>query len=196
VMSFASSFDADQWRLQPAVGLLSRHFWAANMIHDLMLPVTDTAGDGTRSRPQWPWPPRLGAPLVSRSTSPCRCRAPLASHRTSCWTRCRFNSVPMRSGRQRSFAPVLKEAVSWEVRVDGNRSLDPQSMAFQARYADLSVIAAPTGADDGAVARRSSAPCCSNRAAGACRPAHHPAEFPLRHVVVAWNPRADGCALR
>jgi nucleotide-binding universal stress UspA family protein len=66
-------------------------------------------------------------------------------------------------------------------------------VAFQARYADLSVMTAPKqGADDGAIARTFfSALLFESGRPVLVVPTHHPAEVPLRHVVIAWKPTRE-----
>lgn len=87
-----------------------------------------------------------------------------------------------------------KESISWEVRVDEPRLIDPpRRMAFQARYADLSVMTAPKqGADDAAVVQAYfSALLFESGRPVLVVPPHHPMEVPLRHVVVAWKPARE-----
>jgi len=84
-----------------------------------------------------------------------------------------------------------KESISWEVRVDEARLVEPaRAMALQARYADLAVMTAPTpGADDAALfGLFFSALLFESGRPVLVIPPHHTAEFPLRHVMVAWEP--------
>lgn len=91
-------------------------------------------------------------------------------------------------------ARFARETFSWDVRVDEGRGTDPaRAMAFEARYSDLVIVAAPAqGADDGAIARSFFTALLfeSGRPVLAV-PAHHPVELPLRHVVVAWKPTRE-----
>jgi nucleotide-binding universal stress UspA family protein len=87
-----------------------------------------------------------------------------------------------------------KESISWEIRIDDARFTDPpRAMARQSHYADLAVMTAPQrGAADGALVRAffNSMLFESGRPVLAV-PTNHPAEVPIRHVVVAWKPTRE-----
>lgn len=167
------------------------------MIHDLMLPVTDTAGDQNAIAAALALAATFEAHLsvVQPVNIPMPVPGPFGITPNvmldEMQAQLRADAVA-KAAKLR--ARLEKESVSWEVRVDESRFFDPpRAMAHQARYADLAVMAAPKQeAADAAVARAFFGTMLfeSGRPVLVI-PAHHPAEFPLRHVVVAWKPTRE-----
>ncbi|QSX77769.1 hypothetical protein [Agrilutibacter solisilvae] len=86
---------------------------------------------------------------------------------------------------------LAKETVSWDVRVDDAMFAEaPRSMARQARYADLAILAAPDEAADEAPISRAffSAMLFESGRPVLAVPPRQTHEGPLRHAVVAWKP--------
>jgi nucleotide-binding universal stress UspA family protein len=167
------------------------------MIHDLMLPVTDTAGDENAIAAAVALAGTSGAHLSV--VQPVNVSMPvpgpfgITPNAMLDEMQAQLRADAMEKAKKLR-ARLEKEGVSWEVRVDESRFFDPpRAMARQARYADLGVMAAPRqGAGDGAVARAFfSAMLFESGRPVLVVPAHHPAEFPLRHVVVAWKPTRE-----
>jgi len=167
------------------------------MIQDLMLPITGTAGDESALSAAVALASAFGAHLsvVQPVNLPMPIPGPWGITpdlvQSEMYAQLRAEADE-RATKLRS--RLDKEGISWEVRVDEARFTEPpRAMARQARYADLSVMAAPKqGADDGGVARAffSSMLFESGRPVLAI-PAHHPAKLPFRHVVVAWKPTRE-----
>lgn len=167
------------------------------MIQDLMLPVTGTTGDENAMSAAMAMASVFGAHLVV--VQPVDLPLPMAGP----WGITPDAMLEEVHGQLRAEAAAKaatlrerldREGISWEVRVDEARFTEPpRAMARQARYADLAVVAAPRqGADDGAVARAFfSAMLFESGRPVLVVPAHHPAELPFRHVVVAWKPARE-----
>lgn len=167
------------------------------MIHDLMLPITDTAGD----------PNAVSAAIALAATYGAHLSVvqpvglPLPG--TGPWgvtPDFMQNEIyeELRAGAEEKATKLRTrldtENISWEVRVEEALFVDPpRAVARQARYADLGVMTCPKrGADDGSVAHAffSSMLFESGRPVLTIPP-HHPIELPFRHVVVAWKPSRE-----
>lgn len=164
------------------------------MIHDLMLPITGAAGDDNAVAAAVSLAANYGAhvSVVQSIILPLSIPGPwgitpdlmLSEMYAELSAEAAKQAVRLRNR-------LDKESVSWEVRVDETKFVDPpRAMALQARYADLSVMTAPTrGADDAARVRAFfSALLFESGRPVLVIPPHYPAELPLRHVVVAWKP--------
>jgi nucleotide-binding universal stress UspA family protein len=167
------------------------------MVQDLLLPMTGTAGDGNAMT----WAIALASAQDAHLSvvQPVNLPLPIPGP----WG---ITPEAMLSGFYADFRAeadkqaaelrnrLARESISWEVRVDECRIADPpRGMAFQARYADLSVMAAPAqGADDSAVARAFfSAMLFESGRPVLVAPPRQPAQVPFRHVVIAWKPTRE-----
>lgn len=167
------------------------------MIQDLLLPVTGTAGDENAIAAAAAFASAYSAHLavVQPVDLPLPVSGPFGIapdfNLNALHAQLR-NEADAKAERLRS--RLEREAISWEVRVSDARLVDPpRAMAREARYADLTIVTAPKrGDDDGAIARAyfTSLLFESGRPVLVV-PAHHPAELPLRHVVVAWKPSRE-----
>ncbi|MFC5577929.1 hypothetical protein ACFPOA_07900 [Lysobacter niabensis] len=164
------------------------------MIHDLMLPITGTTGDDNAVTAAISLAANYGAhvSVVQSVILPLPIPGPwgitpdlmLSEMYAELRAEATKQEVSLRNR-------LDKESISWEVRVDETKFVEPPSaMALQARYADLSVMTAPArGADDAARVRTFfSALLFESGRPVLVIPPHHAAELPLRHVVVAWKP--------
>jgi len=164
------------------------------MIHDLMLPITGTAGDENAVTAAVSLAANYGAHLsvVQSILLPLPVPGPWGITPNLMLSEM-YADLNAEADKQaiRLRNRLGKESVSWEVRADETKFLDPpRAMALQARYADLSVLTAPTGSANDAARVRAffSALLFESGRPVLAIPPHHTAELPLRHVVVAWMP--------
>lgn len=168
------------------------------MIHDLMLPMTGTAGDPNALAGAVALASRLGAHLsvVETVNLPVPMPSPwgiapdpkLSQLYGELRAKGEANAAALRQQLER-------EEVSQEVRVvEAKFTEPPRTIALLARYADLSILTAPTHQNDGdaAVVRA----CFSALLFESGRPVlaippHHPLQLPMSHVVVAWQPTRE-----
>lgn len=167
------------------------------MIRDLILPITDTAGDANALsaaialadnysahlsvvQPLYPPMPVIGDWGVVQVPTPVEIQQALRAQGEAKLARLRSR--------------LEKENISWELRANESVVADPlRAMARDGRYADLIVMTAPKqGAEDASIARYwfSSLLFESGRPVLAI-PEHHPIELPVRHVVLAWKPSRE-----
>jgi nucleotide-binding universal stress UspA family protein len=167
------------------------------MIQDLLLPITDTSGDPEAVSAAIALAAAYGAHLsvVQPVSLPLPVPGPWGITPDFMQSEMYAEFRATAAAKAATLRTRLeKEGISWEVRTDETLLVEPpRAMARQARYADLSVMAAPKqGADDHVVARAffSSMLFESGRPVLVIPP-HHPVELPIRHVVVAWKPSRE-----
>lgn len=167
------------------------------MIKDLLVPITETAGDGNALSAAIALASTYGAHLSV--VQPIRLPLPIPGPwgitpdlmLSEMYADVRADGAT-KAAKLR--AQLEKENISWEVRVDEAQLVEPpRAMARQARYADLSVMTAPNPvAKDGPMARAHfSAMLFESGRPLLVVPPHHPIELPFRHVVVAWKPTRE-----
>jgi nucleotide-binding universal stress UspA family protein len=190
-------FDVDQWSRAAAMGCSTHIPRGTTMIQDLLLPITDTSGDPEAVAAAIALAATYGAHLsvVQPVSLPLPVPGPWGITpdfmQSEMYEEFRTNAEAKVAALRTRLG---KENISWEVRMDETALVEPpRAMARQARYADLSVMAAPThGADDHAIARAffSSMLFESGRPVLVVPP-QHPIELPIRHVVLAWKPSRE-----
>jgi nucleotide-binding universal stress UspA family protein len=164
------------------------------MIHDLMLPITGTTGDDNAVTAAISLAANYGAhvSVVQSVILPLPIPGPWGITPDLMLSEMYVELRAEAAKQEASLRNRLdKESISWEVRVDETKFVEPPSaMALQARYADLSVMTAPArGADDAARVRAFfSALLFESGRPVLVIPPQHAAELPQRHVVVAWKP--------
>jgi len=164
------------------------------MIHDLMLPITGAAGDDNAISAAVALAALHGAHLSV--VQPVNLPLPLPGPwgiTPDLMLNEMYAEVRAEAAKQaiRLRNRLDKESVSWEVRIDEAKFVEPpHAIALQARYADLSVMTAPTrGSDEASLVRAFfSALLFESGRPVLVIPPHYAAELPLRHVVVAWKP--------
>lgn len=167
------------------------------MIQDLMLPITETAGDVNAVSAAVALAAVHGAHLsvVQPLELPMLFPSPWGMTPDPMLDRIHAELRVAAAGKASQLRSQLsKESISWEVRIGEAQFVEPpRAMARQARYADLCIMAAPgRDADDGAVARTFfSALLFESGRPILVVPAHHQVELPIRHVVVAWKPTRE-----
>jgi nucleotide-binding universal stress UspA family protein len=190
-------FDVDQWPAPSVWDVVRDPTRSASMIQDLMLPITETAGDANALSAAIALADAQGAHLsvVVPLNLPMAFPGPWGITPDPMLDRIHAelrDAAASKASQLRS--QLAKESISWEVRVGEAQFVEPpRAMARQARYADLCVMATPRrDADDGAVARAFfSALLFESGRPILAIPAHHPIELPIRHVVVAWKPTRE-----
>jgi len=164
------------------------------MIQDLMLPITGSAGDGNAITAAVALAANYGArvSVVQPVNLPLPIPGPWGitpdSTLNEMYAKVRAEGAKQAIGLRNR---LDKERISWEVRVAEAKFVEPpRAIALQARYADLSVMTAPTrGADDAALVHAFfSALLFESGRPVLVIPPHNTIELPLRHVVVAWKP--------
>lgn len=166
-------------------------------IQDLLLPITGTAGDNNAMAAAIALSAHYGAHLsvVEPINLPMPVTGPwgtMPDIRMSELYRELRDKGSENAARLRQ--KLDKEGISFDVRTAESLTVEPpQLLSLQARYADLSIVAAPKPeADDAAVARRFfSALLFESGRPVLAIPPHHPIELPLRHVVIAWQPTRE-----
>lgn len=167
------------------------------MIHDLMLPITGTPGDANAISAGAALASTLGAHLavVQPISLPLPVPGPwgVAPDELLGQFYAQLRTEAAQKAEQVR-ARLAKEPASWEVRVDDSVLVDaPRSMARQARYSDLAILAAPQeGADDAPVSRTFfSAMLFESGRPVLAVPAQGAVTIPFRHAVVAWVPTRE-----
>lgn len=167
------------------------------MIRDLMLPITDTAGDANATSAAIALAATYQAHLsvVQSANIPLAVAEPWGLTPDQMPDEMYAQLRAEAAARAETLRARLgKEGISWEVRTDETSLVEPRrTMARQARYTDLCIMTAPRReADDAAVARAffSSMLFESGRPVLVV-PTHHPIELPFRRVVVAWKPTRE-----
>lgn len=167
------------------------------MIQDLMLPITGTAGDANTVPAAIALASAYDAHLsvVQSVILPLPIPGPWGITPDFMQSEMYAELRADANAKASKLRALLEKAeISWEVRIDETMFVEPpRSLARQAHYADLVVMAAPKqGADDNAVARTFfSSMLFESGTPVLVIPAHHPIELPLRHVVVAWKPTRE-----
>jgi nucleotide-binding universal stress UspA family protein len=167
------------------------------MIQDLLLPITGTPGDDNALEAAIALAAHLDAHLaVLDSTNLPMPFPPAWGMAPSELMAQAYDDLEARqnANAERLRTRLRKEVIAWELRTPESLLVEPpQLMALHARYADLTVVAAPDPqADDDTLARS----CFSALLFESGRPilvipARHSPTLPLRHIVVAWQPTRE-----
>ena len=167
------------------------------MIRDLMLSITETAGDANATSAAIALAANYQAHLsvVQSANIPLEVPEPWALIPDQMLGEMYAELRAAAAAKAETLRARLgKEGLSWEVRTDETSVVEPRrAMALHARYADFCIMTAPErGADDAAKARAFFASMLfeSGRPVLVV-PTHHPIELPFRRVVVAWKPTRE-----
>jgi nucleotide-binding universal stress UspA family protein len=169
----------------------------SDMIRDLMLPMTATAGDDNALAAAIALAGDLDAhlaviepvnlPMPYPNPWGLMPDAAMAGVYSTLRDQGEVNAARLRQRLER-------ESISAEVRIVESLLPDPaRSLALHARYADLSVMTASKEslADSTAIARLFSALLFESGRPVLVISPHHPMVHPLKHAVVAWQPTRD-----
>jgi nucleotide-binding universal stress UspA family protein len=167
------------------------------MFHDLMVPITGTAGDSHALTTAIALSSSLGAHLavVDLVRLPLPYPSPWGIDPTDVFAQVYEELRQLgQASAARLRERLQKESISWEVRSAESLLIEPpQMMALHARYADLTVMAAPRqpGGDASKSLECASALLFESGRPLLTTPPNSRYEWPLQRAVVAWQPTRE-----
>lgn len=168
------------------------------MTHDILLPVTGTSGDAAALTDAIALASDLGAHLsvLHVVNLPAPVIGPLGV--SSDYLLADLYTELRRQGDEdatRLRARLEREGISWELRrVETVMGDVPRPLTLHGRYADLSVLPGPgaSGVDRERGFLFFNAFLSDSGRPVLVVPPRHPATFPMKHAVVAWQPTREG----